>query len=330
VFSPKTPHAHRFFALMVMNTAEILRPPTKGNEREQQNEPERQSHDVQRRLVNRRIDELHPHPSYARNGLTVPSWKLDALARRGDLAFLHPLAITHTGTIIDGCARLNLAILQKRTTLECIEYELTDEEALQLLLQMQCRSSHLNSFCRILLALDLEPWLKEKARANQRFGGQHKGSSNLTEAGRVDVRGEIAQAADVCEANVSKVKQLKITAQPEILQALRNGEVQIHRAWKWSKQSPQKQVEALRIYRCNKGIGKKIRHLISRHSPSTSLTAFDPSNLFSRLSAFSADELSSVRVSVVKASGKAVFVTEELVQALESQEELFAWAAKSH
>ena len=313
-----------------MNTAEILGPPTKGNEREEQNEPERQSHDVQRRLVNRPIDELHPHPSYARNGLTVPSWKLDALAKLGDLAFRDPLAITRTGTIIDGYARFKLANLQRRLTLECIECELTDEEALLSLLQIQRRSSHLNSFSRILMALDLEPWLKEKARLNQRIGGQHKGSSNLTEAGRVDVRAGIAQAADVCEANVTKVKQLRMTAQPELLEALRRSEIQIHRAWKWSKQSPENQIEALRLYRGNRGIGKTIRHLISRHSPSTSLTAFDPSNLFSRLSAFSADELSSVRVSVIKASGKAVFVTEELVQALESQEELFAWAAKSH
>jgi len=35
---------------------------------------------------------------------------------------------------------------------------------------------------RILLALELEPWFKEKARSNLRAGGQNKGSSKLTEA----------------------------------------------------------------------------------------------------------------------------------------------------
>jgi hypothetical protein len=114
-----------------------------------------------------------------------------------------------------------------------------------------------------------------------------------------------------------------MTAQPELLEGLRSSEIQIHRAWKWSKQSPENQIEALRRYRGDRGLGKTIRHLVSRHSRLTSRTRFDPSNLFKRLSAISADELSSVRVSVVKASGRAVFVTEELMQALESQEELF-------
>ena len=47
----------------------------------------------------------------------------------------------------------------------------------------------------MVLALDLEPWLQEKARSNQRVGGQNKGSSTLATASRVDVRCEIAVAA---------------------------------------------------------------------------------------------------------------------------------------
>jgi len=59
---------------------------------------------------------------------------------------------------------------------------------------MHRRSNGLNAFSRILLALELELDFKKKARSNQRSGGQAKGSSNLTEADRVDVRSEIAAA----------------------------------------------------------------------------------------------------------------------------------------
>jgi hypothetical protein len=69
-----------------------------------------------------------------------------------------------------------------------------------------------NAFCRIFLALDLEPWLREKARLNQSAGGQNKGSSKLTEAQRVDVRSQIAAAAGVSVGNVTKVQQLITTA----------------------------------------------------------------------------------------------------------------------
>src|SRR5205085_67717 len=98
------------------------------------------------------------------------------------------------------------ARLQGRATLPCVEYELTESEALHWLLQRHRRAYALNDFCRILLALDLEPWFKEKARSSQQAGGQDKGSSKLTKAERLDVRSEIAAAAGVSAGNVSKVK----------------------------------------------------------------------------------------------------------------------------
>src|SRR5712692_2813493 len=138
--------------------------------------------EVHRQFVTYRVDELHPHPSYVRHHLTVPASQLSALAEPGNLVFLEPLVITQEGTILDGYARWNLARLQGRLTLQCIACDLTEEEALHFLLQMHRRSNGLNAFSRILLAQELEPWFREKARSNQRAGGQNKGSSNLTEA----------------------------------------------------------------------------------------------------------------------------------------------------
>jgi hypothetical protein len=280
-----------------------------------------QRNDNHSRLVICRLGELRPHPSYVRLRLTLPVSKLSALAEQGDLAFREPLVITRERIVIDGYARLELARRQGRPTLPCIEYELTEEEALRWLLQRHRRSNGLKDFCRILLALELEPSLKEKARANQRLGGQNKGSSRLTEAERVDVRKETADAAGVSVGNVTKVKQLIGTAYPELLEALRVGEISIHRAWKWSLESPERQIDALKSYRANKGVNKAIRDLISRQETTNRPTAPDLGSLVRRLSALKPDECGSINVSVIRVPGKTIFVTEGLVQSLPHYQE---------
>jgi hypothetical protein len=267
------------------------------------------------------VVELHPHPSYSRHHLTVPASQLSALAEQGDLAFREPLVITRDRTILDGYARWELAKQQGRLTLPCIEYELNEAEALHWLLQKHRGSKGLNAFSRTLLALELEPWLKEKARSNQRVGGQSKGSSKLTEAERVDVRSEVAAAAGVSVGNVSKVKRLMI-APPEIMQALFSGEISIHRAWLCIEESPEKQLEKFSLYQMKRGIRKTIKALISQHMPGGPPTVPDLGTLLKGLSAVEAGEPGSVSVEVVKVPGKRIFVSEDLLQALRSQQEL--------
>ncbi len=272
-------------------------------------------------LVTCRLDELRPHPSYVRLGLTVPASKLSALAEEGELAFREPLVITQDRTILDGYARWELARRKGRATLPCLECDLSHEDALRCLLLRHCRSDGLNGFCRILLALELESCFREKGQSNQQAGGKNKGSSNLTEADRIDVRKKIAEAADVSVGNVSKVKQLMGTAHPELLEALRVGEVSIHRAWQWSVKSQERQAEALRAYRAEKGVNKAIRDLISRHGPRSFPTAPDLGSLVRRLSQLGAGEFGSVNLSVIRLPGKTIFVTEELLQSLPPHQE---------
>lgn len=133
--------------------------------------------------------------------------------------------ITQNRTIIDGYCRWEIARRYGRPTVTCIEYDLTEEEALYWLLCRHRRVEGLNAFCRILLALDLEPWLSEQARRNQSAGGRIKGASKLTEAEKLDVRSEIAATAGVSVGNVTKVKQVLATAHTELQDALRGGEV---------------------------------------------------------------------------------------------------------
>jgi hypothetical protein len=73
------------------------------------------------RITIRRVDELRPRPSFARLGLKVPISKLNALIEQGEGAFSGPLVITCDGIVIDGYARLEVARLQSRVLLECIE-----------------------------------------------------------------------------------------------------------------------------------------------------------------------------------------------------------------
>lgn len=277
--------------------------------------------DVHSRLVICGLDELHPHHSYVLLGLTVPPSKLSALAKQGDLAFREPLAITSEHVIVDGYAQWELARLQGREILLCVEYELSDEEALRWLIQTHCQSKGLNDFCRILLARELESCFRERALSNQRAGGKNKASSILTKADRVDVRKEIAEAADVSVGNVSKVRKLIGTVHPELLEALRAGEVSIHRAWKWSVKSPERQTEALRTYRAEKGVNKAIRDLISRHEPKSLPTAPDLESLVRRLSLLKADDWGAINLSVIRIPGKTIFVTEELLQSLPPHQE---------
>ena len=273
------------------------------------------------RLVMCRVDELRSHPSYIRHNLSVAPAQLSSPALRGDLAFQDPLVITCDHIVIDGYARWQLARCQGRAVLPCLEYQLTEDESLQWILQRHQRQKGLNSFIRILLALDLEPSLQEKARANQRVGGQDKGRSNLTQAQRVVVRSQVASAAGTSSGSVTKVKQLLLTAHSEVREALRGGEISIHRAWLWSKFPPNRQLDALRIYRSKKGIGKAIRDALARHQLNQSAVSFAVPDVAKLLSCLPSDASDPVSVIAVKVPGRTVFLSEELMEILKLQQQ---------
>ena len=66
--------------------------------------------DINGRIVIRRLDELHPHPSYSWHDLAVSASQLSALAALNDQTLEAPIAITRTGVIIDGYARVERAL----------------------------------------------------------------------------------------------------------------------------------------------------------------------------------------------------------------------------
>ena len=235
--------------------------------------------------------------------------------------------ITREGFVIDGYARLELARRQGHSVLVCMEYSLTDEEALRWLLHRHKPQKGWNSATRILIAKELEPALREKARSNQQAGGRDKLLSKLSEADAVSVRREVATAAGVSVGNVTKVSQLGKKIMPKCFDAMCGGEISIHRAWMWAKEAPASQLENLRILRIEHGIRRKTRMLVALHqkeiatekagSCSSSFQALaEMVNGVSAVKENCSKGLGRIDFSLLSVPGRGLYITEELFQAL--------------
>jgi hypothetical protein len=271
------------------------------------------------RLITCSVDQLQPHPSLVRLNIVPSAPEYSAAMKLRSQGVDELVTITNDHYILAGHTRWDLARRQQHGFLSCIQLDLNDEEALLWLIQRHQRLDSLNAFNRILLALELEPWFKERARANQQLGGQQKGRSNLTEADRLDVRAEIAAAAGVSAGNVTKVKHLASTACPQVLDALRSGEVSIHRASLWLK-TPEEQAARLRLHRDIRGVESKIGSLLSVHRcPQTSESGLlDLKRIVGALTTLGSKRTTSIVVSEVRISGQVLLLSTDLLRALET------------
>jgi hypothetical protein len=268
-------------------------------------------------LVMRPTNELRKHPAYAELQLSVSPPQFASIKRLGESAFKDPLLVTRQGVIIDGYARKEYADSLGISTLLCVELDVSEEEALRVILNKHRRSAGWNDYNRIRMAARLKDVVRRRARANQQAGGHLKGSSKLTEA---NVRKEIATAAGVCEGNVTKVDQL-CNADPEVLKALATGEIRIHRAWLWRQLARQQQRERLRQHRLRE-LKREVCTLVHKHRARTeaemkSLMTADLGHLIQGLSTLrlsdSADS-ESIPILRIDAPGPIVFLTTELYE----------------
>jgi hypothetical protein len=278
------------------------------------------------RLITCPVDQLRPHPRLVRLRIVPSAHDLSVAIGQSHQAMREPLTITQDHYILVGYAQWKVARRQSEATLPCIQLDLTEEEALLWIIQKHQRSSSINDFGRILLALELEPSYKARARTNQQLGGKLKGSSNLTKANRLNVRSEVAAAAGVSPGNVFKVKQLAMHAHPALLQALREGEVSINLASGWLK-IPEKQLDQLRLYRLylgKRGLTRKIDSLLRAHRPTHPAREehLDIQRIGSALAAMSPERKTSVLVSAIEVTGEVLLLSTGLLQALESLGEL--------
>ena len=216
------------------------------------------------RLVDRPTPSLRPHPAYHELCGPIAATRVRRVAQQA-APICEPLLTTTDGTILDGHARWQVAIDQGQPNLPCIECAVTEDEALQLVVQRHRSSEGLNAYGRIVLALGLETHLRTRRHRPQPVSASNP-SSNLTNVGGRDVRTEIAEVAGVSTGNVTKVKQILNSVMPDVRERLLRGEVSIHRAWQWRTLSVNGQRDALWEHLHHGAIKKTVGRLVKAHA----------------------------------------------------------------
>jgi hypothetical protein len=165
--------------------------------------------------------------------------------------------------------------------------------------------------------------LREEALQHQQAGGKNKGSSKLTEAEKVDVCREIAKAAGVSVGTCSHALQLILTADPEIVRALCNGEINIDRAFRWSKEPRSCRRDYLKLYRRHRGMERIAEKLVARQLKKQKAERsrarwkdVSPSETLSRLSSLAPEILESANVIFIKVPIPILALSEDLAQHL--------------
>lgn len=251
---------------------------------------------------------LRPHPTYQTLCGPMAAARARRIAQQRGL-IREPLLTTSDGIILDGHARWQVALDRQQASLPCLEYDVTEDEALQIVIQQHRAAAGVNDFCRIVMALQLERFFKERSRPSRLPTGAETRSPNLTNAVHQDVRKAVASLAGTSTGNVTKVKQLLDRVIPEVRERLVRGEVRIHRAWQWRTLSPKGQRDALWEHLHRGAIKTTIARLIRAHAASQA-PPVRPAGwgaiLLGGLAALDADDIT---VAVVDAPGRAVVVT---------------------
>jgi hypothetical protein len=195
------------------------------------------------RPVFRSPGQLRLHPALKELGWTGVIDELNDAARLNNQFVTGTVFATSNDTVIAGFGRWHAALLDGSERLECIQYPLSEDEALQFILANHQPQPVWNDFIRICLALKLEPHFRQKAMENLRAGGRYKGLATVPEAYHIDVRHQVARVAGVGDRNVDKVRDILSAAHPKLIQALRDGTLSINRAFKWCSLPKGQQLE---------------------------------------------------------------------------------------
>jgi hypothetical protein len=270
--------------------------------------------------VVRSPEQLRLHRPLDELGWTGVIDELNDAARLKNQPSPEPIFITTNGTILAGFGRWRLAMLEGRHEINCIEYPLGEDEALQFILTHHQPRCGWNDFVRIRLALTLEPTLQQRARDNMRAGGKYKGSANLPEAHRIDVREEIAGVAAVCPRNVSNVKKILEVAHPRLKEALQNGTLKINRAIQFCKLPRAEQLEQFIRYSEERATNKVIRRSIAR--PKEEKTSLNVVAVLDALRQQEVQQPGSVAVRVGRHKRTVVLIGQDLFGEPHSQKEL--------
>ena len=254
----------------------------------------------QGRPVIRSLGQLRLHCALDELGWTGVIDEFNAANRLKEQSVPEPILITTNGTILAGFGRWRSALFDDLHEINCIEYPLTENEALQYIISHHQPQRGWNDFVRICLALTLESYFQQKAFDNMRAGGKHKGSTNLSEADCIDVRQEIAKVAGTGTGNVSKVKAIRQSSHPNIIIGLQNGLLRIHRAWQWCKLPKLQQQEEFARYEEERFRRKLVREISVEHSD----VSLDPAQIIEVLQREEARGQALLQSAPVEAGGR--------------------------
>jgi hypothetical protein len=246
--------------------------------------------------------------------------ELNSAVRAQQHSAAEPVLISTSGIILAGFGEWQRALLEGKEELQCVEYSVNDDEALQYILKLHQPLWGWNSFLRIRLALTLEPQLRQKAVDNMRAGGKFKGSAKLPDFRQIDVRREIANAAGVGVRNVSNVKTILQRAHPHVIQALTEGSLTINGAMRFIQLPLPDQLEQLIRYKEDRAVDSVIRQAILR--PAAMQTGLDVGTILLALHQKETQQPGSVGVRVSRLQQTVILVGRDLLPGAPPQREL--------
>ena len=275
---------------------------------------------VEGRPVIRFAEQLRLHRALDELGWAGAIDDLNDAARVKNQSAPEPIFITTNGTILAGFGRWKLALLGAKKEIACIEYSLSEGEALQFILKHHQPNRGWNPFVRIRLALSLEPHLRQKALENMRVGGKYKGSASLPEVERIDVRREIADVAGVGARNVSNAKTILQTAHPRLIAALQDRTLTINGALKLCKLPLAEQLAQF-IRLCeDSAVNKVIRESVP--SPHKEKLIPDTASVLDALPKHEAQQPGSIIVRVGRLPHTVILVGQDLLTGSLAEREL--------
>jgi hypothetical protein len=196
--------------------------------------------------VSRDVVFLHYHPSWT-------ALRIDEIDIPSVFRCLGPdpiPAITTKGTLLNGFDLYEAAKRSGEQSILCLEYDLTDEQVLEWIVNTAGRQTYLNGFNRVCLAIDLvDAQLRPAAADNQRTRTA-MGWTKLSEAERIHRNDRIASITGAGLTNVKRTRAILRLDSNELSAAVRTGEVSINRAYCWSKTGdPEGQLTCFRAER---------------------------------------------------------------------------------
>jgi hypothetical protein len=208
--------------------------------------------------------QLRLHQALRKIGWTGVIDDFNDAARLKNQCMNEPILVTPNGTILAGFGRWQLAMVEGRREIHCIEYALGEDESIRFILFYHQSKRGWNAFVRIRLALTQEPVLQQAALDNMRSGGKYKGWASLPDVHHINVRQQIATAAGVGCRNVSNVKTILQVANPRLIEALTEGAVTINRAIQFCKLPRPQQLEQFMRYSMECATNKVIRRAVTQ------------------------------------------------------------------